>query len=100
MDAPLPPRRPAQSEINQLAATQAQQAPAPAYNAEGPLDGLEGLGGGIMEFLQGLFGNAFGGEAARPGYKWDSLEGWVPDGANAPVPVTPAATDKGPKSPV
>lgn len=55
------------------------------------MEGLEGLGGGIMEFLQGLFGNAFGGEAARPGQHWDALEGWVPDGAGAPPPAAPKA---------
>jgi|688.fasta_scaffold08054_26 hypothetical protein len=95
MTPPLPPARPPQAELNQLAA-QAQPAPvAPALNSEGPMEGLEGLGGGLMEFLQGLFGNAFGGEAARPGYKWDGFEGWVPDPAAAKPPA-PAPAQPGP----
>lgn len=65
---------------------------APAVNNEGPIDLGGGLGDGIMQLLEGLFGKAFGGEAARPGYKWDGFEGWVPDGsapAAAPAPVAP-----------
>ncbi len=95
MTPPLPPRRPPQAELNQLAA-KAQPAPvAPAMNTEGPMEGLEGLGGGIMEFLQGLLGNAFGGESARPGQRWDALEGWVPDDS-APPPAAPAPAQPNP----
>jgi hypothetical protein len=108
-NVPLPPQRGdgaalKMAEVAPPAAAQAQPAPvAPSMNAEGPMEGLEGLGGGIMEFLQGLFGNAFGGEAARPGHRWDALEGWVPDGsappAPAPAPAAPAAPASAPLPP-
>lgn len=101
MNTPIPPRRPAQAEIDQLAATQARPA-APAVNNEGPMDllgGLSSLGPEVGMFLQDLFGKAFGGQPSYPGYSWDALEGWVPDAAAQPKVAAPAASAPKPAAP-
>lgn len=63
----------------------AQTQAAPALNSQqiNPTESdiLTEIGG----FLGNLFSGAFGQDTQYPGYKWDALEGWVPDQAAKPA---------------
>jgi len=85
------PNSPSPAKLEASVAPAPQTQAAPAINSQQINTGESNILDEIGGFLGNLFGGAFGQATQYPGYKWDSLNGWIPDQAAkaAPAPAQP-----------